>query len=186
MRSISTGLAALFLSTTLVACGDKSDDKGGKGGDTGGGKAAEPAQVVDPTSPVGTWKADMTPIISMMRPMIEMGLKMAESMAPEGGDPAEKAKKIEEAKKQLAELEKAEMVMTLKKDGTATFFATMSDGPEDGTGTWSQSGDQVTVTMKTSGGKPAEGNKAEAKTLTFKDNTLLLSEGPMSITFRRK
>ena len=49
-----------------------------------------------------------------------------------------------------------------------------------------QKGDQVTVTMTTVNGKPAEGKKAQPKTGTLKDGVISVTDGPVTVTFKRK
>lgn len=179
MRKAFIWVAATTVGMTLSACGDKSSG----GGSTGGGTAAV---ATDPKSGVGVWSADMTPFIAMMKPMLEMGLKAAESMAGTGADPAEAKKELDKAKQKIADLEKMTFVMDLRQGGAA--FVRSSEGgsgPEDGVGTWTQAGDQITVTVKTMNGKPAEGNKAEPKTMTLKDGVLTMAEGPFTLHFKR-
>ena len=173
MRKMFLSVLALAFAATATGCGD----------DKGGGTAGAPA-----SGPVGRWEADMSPIIAMMKPMLEMGVKMAESMGGASADAAESKKKMDEAKQKMADLEKISMVITLKSDGSATLEAKQtSDGKdESGTGKWTQTGDQVTVTIVTVNGKPAEGRKAEAKTFTLKGDTMSATEGPMTLTFKRK
>jgi hypothetical protein len=150
-------------------------------------KPAAPASA-DAKSAVGRWSADMAPLIAMMKPMLEMAVKMAESMAPAGGaESADAKKKQDEAKKKLADLDKVKMVLDLSKDGSAAMDVAMAgDAPEKVLGSWTQTGDQVTVTMKTSNGKAVEGRKAEPRTFTLKDDVMTMSEGPMTITFKRQ
>jgi hypothetical protein len=50
-------------------------------------------------------------------------------------------------------------------------------------GTWTQSGDQVTLTTTEEDGKPKSG---ESKTATYKDGTLTVSDGPMPIVLKKK
>jgi hypothetical protein len=80
------------------------------------------------------------------------------------------------------------MELTFKGDGTAS--ATMGGMPgasdETMTGTWTQSGDVVTVTTKTKNGKPAEGEDAKAQPLVLKDGKLTMTKDGRSITFVRK
>jgi hypothetical protein len=176
MRRLVAWTLSLAFVTTAFGCGDK-DYKDSPSPD------AAPSEPVDPSSPAGRWKGDMKQMIDMMKPMFEMMVKAAESMP--AGDAASK-EKVEDARKKLADIEKISMILTLRRDGTATYVATMPGEPEEnGVGTWSQAGDQVTIVPKTVNGKPAEGGKAEPKTFTFKDNTLTITEGPMTIVFRR-
>lgn len=182
MRNAFAWVVGLAVVAGAPGCGDKGD----KAGEAGAGAAA--AVTVDPTSAVGRWTADMTPIVAMMKPMLEMAVKMAESMPQvAGADAGDSKKKLDEAKRKFANLDKMKMDIDLAKDGSATMDVAMAnDAPESAVGSWTQTGDQVTIAMKTSNGKALEGRKAEPKTLTLKDGSLIMSDGGMSLTFKRR
>lgn len=181
MRRLAPFVAVLVLALTGVACGDK----GGAGG--GGGLGAAPPKSSDPNSAVGRWTADLGPVKEMMRPMLEMAKSMAAAAA---GDAKAKADKgLAEANAKLAELEQARFVLDLFPDGRAVMdMAGLGDAPEQSSGTWTQSGPSVTVTVVTQNGKPYAGRPEDkSKTLTLKDGTLSLSEQgmPFVLVFKR-
>jgi hypothetical protein len=169
MRNLLALVAVAALSVSLVACSDSG---------SGGGAPA------DPNSAVGTWAADMAPMLAAVKPMLEAQIKAAESMA--GANPEAK-KQLDELRSQLAEFDKAEIAMTLKSDGSATMRAVVPGQKTDNlTGSWTQTGDQVTITPKTKNGAAVTGEAAEAKTLTLKNGVLSGTDEGMPLTFKRK
>lgn len=170
MRKLISLVLGLAVSATLVGCGDK-------GGGSGGGGS------FDPKSPVGTWKADMAPLMGIMKPMMDM----AEQMFAAAGTPEAKAeaqKGLEEAKAKMADLQKAKMVLVINKDGTCTMDVDMPGDKDSGAGTWKLEGDQLTIVQTMKNGKPVD-KKDEAKALTFKDGKLTMADGPIALTFTR-
>lgn len=170
MRKLIAFVLGVAVSATCVGCGDKG---GGAGG----------AAAVDPKSPVGTWKADMSPIVGMLKPMLEMATGMlANAASPEAKAAAEK--NVTEAKEKIAAMEKAKIVLVINKDGTCSMDMDMpGEKPEQGTGVWKLDGEKLTITQKTKNGKPVE--KDDAKDLEFKDGKLKMNEGPVALTFTR-
>lgn len=184
-------VAVLAVVAIGVGCGDKDKGPGQPAASSGGTpKAATPSAPADPKSAVGVWNADMAPLIAIMKPMMEMAAKMAESMAGEAANTPEAKKQLEESKKNLAKIDQMKMQFTLKAGGTGTMDAMMpgDEGGDESTGTlaWSQAGDQVTITLKTNNGKPVEGKKAETKVFTLKGNEMSMSDDGMLLTFKRK
>jgi len=82
----------------------------------------------------------------------------------------------------------AKMELVLKGDGSASM--TMAGLPgtasEAMTGTWTQSGDVVTITGKTKNGQPAQGDDAKPQPLTLNGDKLTMTKDGRSITFVRK
>ena len=190
MRKTFAWVLGLAVAASAIGCGDKSSDAGKSGDAAKSGGAASSGESFDPKSAVGVWLMDTKPIADMMKPMME-GLKTMAAAMPDG---PEKAKMLKEAESKLADLGKMKVVLTLKKDGSATMESDMpSEAPdasgldhELNTGTWTQKGEIVTIVQKTKNGKPAEGSSAEPKDLTLKDGKLSLSDDGMTMSFSRK
>lgn len=182
MRRVVSCLAASLLVLASAACGDKGDS-----GTGAGGLGAAPPRSSDPNSAVGRWTADLGPIKEMMRPMLEMAKSMAAAAAGESKEKADKA--MAEANAKLAEFDKARFVLDLFPDGRAVMdVAGLGDAPESSSGTWTQSGANVTVTATTKNGKPYAGSpEDQTRTLTLKDGALSLSDPglPFPLVFRR-
>ncbi len=80
MRKLISLVLGLAVSATLLGCGDKGGGSGGggdastaktAGGGPAGGDAAKPAgggAAFDPSSPVGTWTANLSAMAAMMKP----------------------------------------------------------------------------------------------------------------------
>jgi hypothetical protein len=175
MRKVLGFVAAFAVLATGVGCGDK-----------GAEKATAPA---DPKSAVGAWTADAAPLIAMLKPLLQMGVQMAEGAAGSGANPEEAKKNLADAKKKLADLDQMKMVLDLKADGTGTMDMPMpGNDAENGPRTlvWSQAGEQVTITPKTSNGKPLTGKQAETKIFTLKDNEMSMTDAGIRLVFKRK
>src|SRR5262245_5934216 len=138
----SGGFMKTFLSMLAVAIAVSLAACGDKGAGGSGG-----------SSPEGNWVLDVDGAIEASRPP---------GLAPE------KIKEEDAGARSFFEM----MKVTLALKGDKTFTSTSAGGGETQTiaGTWSQSGDQVTLQAKTKDGKPAEGESAKPMTLTWKGN----------------
>jgi len=198
MRKMLCFVAAFAVLATGVGCGGKDAEKATA--PTGGAskpatatppasKPSQPAAPADAKSAVGTWTADAAPLVAMLKPFLEMGVQMAEAAGSSGASPEEAKKQLADAKKKLADLDQMKMVIELKADGTGTIDMSMPESDaENGPRTlaWVQAGEQVTITPKTSNGKPLTGKQAETKIFTLKDGEMSMTDAGIRLVFKRK
>jgi hypothetical protein len=125
----------------------------------------------------GTWTLDTDALFTSNRATIQ-------GMMPPGGDEA-MMKEFEEGFRRQIQGMKA--TITLKGDHTYASAFSMPGAPsEDGSGTWTMSGDTVTIQPKVKNGKKVEGEKAWS--LTLKDGTLTGKPDPnvpLTLVLRR-
>lgn len=164
----------LGLALGLAACGDK----GGSGGGGGGGV-------------VGSWTVDVDALLGEATKAAEEQMQKALAAAPP--EQREMMKGLMPSGDKLKDMIKAqakemEGVMTFRADGTCSMASASEDDKEVGEGTWTQSGETVTVKPTTKNGEAVSGEDAEPITLTFKGGKLSMKPAPEApvIYFKRK
>ena len=164
MRKALAWVVGIGLVASLAACGDKS------GGGGGGSSGVE-----------GTWEVNLDALVDAVT---------AEQVK---GNPAmSKPEVIDGMKKATrAMMSSMKVEVNFKSDHTVTMDMSgmPQQEPEHLISSWSQSGDQVTVTPKTKNGKPVEGEDAKVVTMTQKGNTIMFKPDPtkpMEFVLNRK
>lgn len=178
-----------MLATALMACGcgDKGSKDGSGTGTSSGTSSSGPAA----SSVVGDWTLDIEQVID--EGLAHAKAEMEKQFAEMEGEEAAMAKAMMPTPEKLLEMMRsqfagAKLEISFAKDGTFTMHMDGMGEKEDGTGVWAQQGTTITATLKTKNGKPAEGEEAESKDLTFKDGKLSMrpeADAPL-FYFRRK
>jgi lipopolysaccharide export system protein LptA len=157
----------------LSGCGES----GGKGGSGGSG-------------PVGTWTLDTATVLKDAKAQAEAEMLKRIDLLPEDQREAARQEMAQQVSMLSGAMTVHEGTLTLKADHTFDVAMVKAGKPGDTVaGTWSQTGDTITLVHTTKNGKPATGNDAEEDLVLTHAGDVLVSSGPMpglKFTFRRK